>query len=113
MHCGVSGVNGMENGSVEGIAFEGADDVEHDKRENRTRVDEDISIACCGLDSRVCKDIVLKIDDMRKACEGDGRDDLRTVPLAFFCVLDLELAFDCGTLTLSSQESLLELNSTR
>jgi hypothetical protein len=59
MHCGVSGVNGIENGSVEGMAFAGADDDEYDTRENRTRVDEDISIVCCRLDSMVCSDIVL------------------------------------------------------
>lgn len=95
------------------MAFEGVDDEEDDSRENKTRVDEDISIVCCGLDSRVCKDIVLKINNMRKACERSGRDDLRTVPLAFLCALDLELAFDRSAFTLGPKISLLELNSAR
>ena len=50
------------------MILEGTDDEEQDTRENRTRVDEEISMACCGLDSMVCKDIVLKIQ--KKACKN-------------------------------------------
>lgn len=101
IHCGVSGVNGNENGSVEGIAFAGTDDEEQDAREKRTRVDEDISIVCSGLDSRVCNDIVLDFLNIRMACEREeGGKDLRTVPLVFHCALDLQLALDRSTFTL-------------
>jgi len=103
MHWGVSGVKGMENGNVDGITLEDVsdgDEEEEDARENRTSVDDEISMDCCGLDSIVSKDMVLFIgENMRAGGKSEGHH-LRAVPLAFPCAFDLELALNGSALAL-------------